>query len=138
VATLVAAAAALGLAGYLALTQVVPALLSFSPVLMALSGFAVPCSLFLGFQFLTYVLNIFARMNVSHRRLLIGRAVHTVFAIALPVLGAVLGSVTGAIWGFVAATALTVVIWAALLASGAREGRASAVGPPTPRDIVGS
>jgi hypothetical protein len=138
VAALVATATVLGLAGYLVLTHVVPAVLSFSPVLMALSGFALPCSLFLGFQFLTYVLNIFARMNVSHRRLLGGRAVHTVFAIALPVLGAVLGSVTGAIWGFVAATALTVVIWSALLASSAREGRATAVGPPTPRDIVGS
>ena len=117
---LAAVAGALGLAGYAALVVVVPAVLSFSPVLMALSGFALPCSLFLAFQFLTYVFNIFARMHVGHRRLILGRAFHTVFAISLPITGAVIGSVTGAIWCFVATTMLTVVIWSILLGGAAQ------------------
>jgi hypothetical protein len=128
VGALAGVAVAIGVAGYAALVLVVPAVLSFSPVLVALSGFAVPCSLFVAFQFLTYVLNIFARMTVGHRRLIIGRAVHTVFAIALPVAGALTAGVTGAIWCFVATTGLTVVIWAALLAGAAREG--AVVAPP--------
>ncbi|MGY1804720.1 hypothetical protein ACI78T_15675 [Blastococcus sp. SYSU D00922] len=135
--TLLAAATALGVAGYAVLAHAVPAFLSFSPVLVALSDFAFPCALFLGFQFLTYVMNIFARMHVSHRRLLVGRSVHTVFAVALPVGGAVLWSVSGAIWGFVVSTALTVIIWSGLLVSGAREDRIAASRPELPRDAVG-
>jgi hypothetical protein len=59
-------------------------------------------------------------MRVAHRRLLTGRAVHTVFAIGLPLVGAVLGGASGAIWGFVVSTGMTVVIWTALLAGAAR------------------
>ncbi len=117
----VGTAALLGTACYVALAHVVPAALSFSPVLLELSHFALACSLFLAFQFLTYTLHIFARIHVSHRRLLVGRAFHTVFAISLPILGAVFGSLTGAMWCFVATSGLTVVIWLSFLVVGARE-----------------
>lgn len=121
-----AIAAVLATAGYAALAFVVPVALSFSPVLTSLSEFALACSLFLAFQFLTYVFHIFARMHVSHRDLLVGRAVHTVFAIAVPILGAVFGSLAGAIWCFVATSGLTVAIWLALLVAGSRQEARSA------------
>jgi hypothetical protein len=84
------------------------------------------------------VLNIIARMRVGHRRLIAGRGVHTVFAVGLPVAGAALAGVDGAIWCFVATTALTVIIWTVLLASGARQDRAAPVAPPAEHDVVGS
>ncbi|RBY89833.1 hypothetical protein DQ240_02655 [Blastococcus sp. TF02A-26] len=133
---LLAVATALTVVGYLALEFVVPAVLSFSPVLSALSDFAVPCGLFIGLQFLTYVLGILARMRVAHRRLLVGRAVHTVFAIALPLLGAVLGSASGAIWGFVVSTGMTVVIWTALLVGAARGPDPAPAAPPQAGTLV--
>jgi hypothetical protein len=120
VGSVFAIAALLAAAGYATLAYVVPVALSFSPVLLALSGFALPCSLFLAFQFLTYVFHIFARMHVSHRHLLFGRAFHTVFAVLLPISGAILASVTGAIWCFVATSALTVAIWISLLIASSR------------------
>ncbi len=127
----IAAAGVLGLAGFAALGFVVPALLSFSPVLMALSHFAVPCGLFLAFQFLTYIFNIFARIHVSYRQLLVGRAFHTVFAILLPIAGAAAGSVSGAVWCFIATTGLTVVIWVTLVLAGSRRSTEPAAGPVT-------
>ncbi len=120
VGTLFAVGGLLGGTAYLALAFVVPVVLSFSPVLTALSSFAVPCGLFLCLQFLTYVFNIFARMHVSPRRLILGRVFHTVFAIALPITGAVVGSVTGAIWCYVSTTGLTVALWLGLLLLGRR------------------
>lgn len=120
IAAMVTLAGLLCLAAYSLLTFVVPAALTFSPVLVALSKYALPCGLFLALQFLTYVFNIFARMHVSHRTLVVGRACHTVFAILLPILGAVLGSVTGAIWCYVATTSLTVVLWMTLVVVAAR------------------
>jgi hypothetical protein len=119
-------------AAYAALTYVVPAALSFSPVLLALSAFALLCSLFVAFQFLMYVLNIVARIHVAHRSLVLVRAVYTVFAITLPLLGALLGSATGAIWCFAATTPLAVVLWLALLIRTARElEEISTPAPPT-------
>lgn len=120
VAALTAVAAVLCGAVFTVLTYVVPAALSFSPVLTALSHYALPCGLFICLQFLTYVFNIFARMHVSHRRLILGRVFHTVFAISLPITGAVLGSVTGAVWCYVFTTALTVALWLGLLLVGQR------------------
>jgi hypothetical protein len=113
-------AAVLAGGAYVALAYIVPIILSFSPVLMALSDFALACSLFVAFQFLTYVFHIFARIHVSHRRLLLGRAFHTVFAILLPLLGAIFASVTGALWCFVATSGLTVAIWLSMLVSTSR------------------
>lgn len=135
VAALFAVAALFCGAVYAALTFVVPLALSFSPVLVALSRFALPCGLFLGLQFLTYVFNIFARMHVSHRRLILGRVSHTVFAISVPITGAVLGSVAGALWCYVFTTALTVLLWLGLLLLG-RRGQEEPAAAQTPGDLL--
>jgi hypothetical protein len=115
VAALFTIAALLCGAVFAILRYLVPVALSFSPVLRELSAYALPCGLFLAFQFLTFVFNIFARMHVNHRRLIVGRIGHTVLAIAVPITGAVVGSVSGAIWGYVFTTALTVALWLGLL-----------------------
>jgi hypothetical protein len=130
-ATLFCVAAALALTSYGALTLVVPAVLSFSPVLVALTEYALAASLFVGCQFLNYLVNVFARMHVPHRQLVVGRASHSVFAILLPVLGAALGGLPGAMWCFVATIASSAALWVALLLLNSRR-QAGPVVQPAP------
>ncbi|WP_244277366.1 hypothetical protein [Geodermatophilus obscurus] len=133
VATAVTLSASVGAAAHAALTYLVPIALPFSPVLTELRHFALPCGVFVTFQVMTYILNILARIHVSHRRLIIGRATHTVFAILLPVVGALLAGLPGAVWCFVATSASTVVIWLLLLILSARRGvRPAHSGPSLP------
>jgi hypothetical protein len=113
--TLLSVAAALAALGYGALQFLVPATFSFSPVLMALTDFAAACGLFVGFQFLNYLVIVFARMHLPHGRLVVGRACHSVFAIALPILGAVVAGLPGAMWCFVATIATSAATWIVLL-----------------------
>jgi hypothetical protein len=111
----IAVAAALAMFGYLGLAFAVPAALSFSPVLAALSDHAAAAGLFVGFQFLNYLIVVFARMHVPHRRLVVGRACHSVFAVLLPVGGAAVAGLSGAMWCFVITIASSAAMWLVLL-----------------------
>lgn len=105
----------LSVACYAAFLWVLPVLFAFSPVLLALSEFALACSAFVGVAFLGYFYYILARVHLQHSRLLLGRVVQTVFAIALPVVGFALAGLSGAIWGFVVNAAVTAIVWTMLI-----------------------
>lgn len=108
-------ALALGAMTYAALTLLAPLLGAVSPVLRELSAYASAAGTFVFFAFWGYFLYIAARAHVSHANLLRGRALQTVFAVAAPVVGLTVGDLPGAIWGFVAASGTTPLIWALLL-----------------------
>jgi hypothetical protein len=82
-----------------------------------------------GCQFLNYLVNVFARMHVPHRQLVIGRACHSLFAILLPVLGALLAGLSGAMWCFVATIASSAAIWVLLVLLNSRRQAGVAIQP---------
>lgn len=115
-------AALLGSGAFGVLVLLAPVLSAVSPVLGELGAHALACGIFVSVAFTGYYLYIAARAHVRHENLIRGRAVQTLFAIASPLTGLLLGGLPGAIWGFVAANTATPLIWLFLLRreSGAR------------------
>lgn len=85
-----------------------------SGALEELSMFALPCAIFVFTNFLGHFYYILIRATATSKDITFGRATQTLAATACPLLGAVVLGLPGAIWGFVAATAVSSMTWAAL------------------------
>lgn len=83
--------------------------------LSAIVDFALPASVFVAANFLGHYFYIVARSHANDRRLLTGRIVQTLLAIVVPVVGVLVGGLTGAIWGYAGCTAVSAVVWTALV-----------------------
>lgn len=79
--------------------------------LSALSPFAVPTGIFVAANCLGHAYYIIARQRAGGRAILLGRAVQTVAAIALPLSGGLLCGLAGAIWAYAGATATSAGVW---------------------------
>ena len=77
--------------------------------------FALPAAVFVTANFLGHYFYIVARSHVNGRRLLTGRIVQTVLAIVVPIGGVLVGGLTGAIWGYAGCTAVSALVWMALV-----------------------
>lgn len=83
-------------------------------VLDDLRPWSVPAGVFVAFSMVSLMFYAAARLQLGGRVLWRGRIVQSGTAIVLPIGGALLGGLTGAIWCYVAATGISVLVWAAL------------------------
>lgn len=83
--------------------------------LSALSPFALPTAVFVAANLLGSYYYIAARGNTGGARLLVGRILQTLLAVACPLAGVLLAGLEGAIWGYAGGTAVSAVVWFALL-----------------------
>ncbi|MFJ8896234.1 hypothetical protein ACIRCZ_16745 [Leifsonia sp. NPDC102414] len=86
--------------------------------LTALTEYAIPTGLFVSANFLTLFYYMIARAHLSGNALLAGRIVQTVFAIVLPISGALAAQLSGAIWFYAVGTALSGVFWVIVVIRG--------------------
>jgi len=113
--TLVAAGSVLfGGAAYLGLllVGVIPVNLGS---LSQIVDFAIPAAVFVTANFLGHYFYIVARSHVTGARLLTGRIVQTGLAIVVPIGGMLVAGLTGAIWGYAGCTAVSALVWMALV-----------------------
>ena len=112
-----ASAVLLALVCFAVLAWVVPALGFAVGTLSSLSQFALPCAVYVLASFASQFYYMVCRMFLAPPRLLIGRIVQTIAAVLMPIIGLIERGLAGAIWGFVAGTVLTAVIWIGLAMS---------------------
>ena len=72
---------------------------------------ALPASLFVLANGLSFYLYLVARGHAAPARIFRARVAQTILAVAAPVLGALVGGLTGAVWGFTGSAVLFVAVW---------------------------
>lgn len=109
------AAAALGVAAYVALAFALPLVPLRLGTLESLVPYASGAAVFVSASFLGHASFLVARRHVPGRSLLSGRVVQTILTLILPAGGLVLDGLNGAIWGFSIGTLLSATVWAAIV-----------------------
>jgi hypothetical protein len=125
---------ALAVACYLALELVVPLLKLQTSTLGVLADYALPSSLFVLANFVGHYYYIVCRARATQSQILAGRLAQTIGAISLPILGFIALDLIGAIWGFVAATSVSALLWA-LVAVRATRAYPDPAGPPVTEQV---
>lgn len=121
VASATAVAAVLAAAAFAVLAYLIPMVTIRLGTLASLTGYALPCAIFVAASFLSHVAYIASRNHADARGLLSGRLVQTLGAIGAPVLGFLLGGLDGAVTGFVVATCVSTVGWIVVLRRSAQQ-----------------
>lgn len=101
---------AAGVACYLILVAL-PGLPFRLGVLSELYQVALPASLFVPANGLSFYIYLVARSHAAPARILQARVAQTILALVIPLSGALLGGLQGAVWGFTGSALAFVVIW---------------------------
>jgi hypothetical protein len=88
--------------------------------LTALSDFAWPCAIYVAASFVGQIYYVVCRSSLGMSRLVLGRVVQTIAAVAAPLLGLIWFGLLGAVWGFAFCTVLTALIWVGYALGGSR------------------
>ena len=124
----------LTIACFVALTYVIPVIGLQASTLGALTAFAVPASVFVLANFVGHYYYIVCRSRGSQRQIITGRLVQAISAIVIPVGGFLAFDLDGAIWGFVAASGASALVWAMIAWRAVRH--SSPISPPAANEPV--
>jgi hypothetical protein len=80
-------------------------------VLNDLVVFSIPVGIYVAFNTLGTYYMIVARGHIDAGWLLLGRVLHTVIAIVVPIAGALIGGLSGAIWAYAICTVTWSMVW---------------------------
>lgn len=105
----------MGAATFIGLFTIHSAGLFSSGVILSLSSFALPVSLFVGFNFVSMFYYLLMRTHARGRRLMLYRVVQLLGAISFPLLGYYLSGLKGAIWGYALNAVFVCLLSAALV-----------------------
>lgn len=130
----VATSLALTLACFVALEYVIPVIGLQASTLGALTAFAIPASVFVLANFVGHYYYIVCRARGNQRQIIAGRLVQAISAIVIPIGGFFAFDLEGAIWGFVAASGASALVWAAIAWRAVR--RYSPTSPPAASEPV--
>jgi hypothetical protein len=108
-------AATLAIGCFAALDVVIPNLGFRVGTLSSLVPFAIPTSFFVVGSFLGTFFYIVCRTRATPRGILVGRSSQTILVVLAPIIGYTLYGLAGAIWGFSISSALSAMIWVAVL-----------------------